>query len=88
MVVIFRDSFSKDVDKLKDKNLRRKIEAVIKELDKADSLIEVRNLKKLKGYKNHYRIRIGDYRLGIYQDGFTVELAHFLHRKDIYTYFP
>ncbi len=42
----------------------------------------------MKGSRNYYRIRIGDYRAGIIVEGLTVEFIRFLHRKDIYKYFP
>lgn len=35
-----------------------------------------------------YRIRIGDYRIGIFVEGKTVEFARVVHRKDIYQQFP
>ena len=88
MKVIFRDSFGKDLDRLKDKPLKEKIALVIEEIEKATSLSEVRNVKKLKGHKFYFRIRIGDYRLGIYMEKETVELVRFLNRKDLYKYFP
>jgi mRNA interferase RelE/StbE len=43
---------------------------------------------KLEGYKNAYRIRIEEFRIGAFIEGKTVELARFLPRKDIYKYFP
>ena len=46
------------------------------------------NLKKLKGFKTAYRIRIGDYRIGVFIDGDIVEFARVVHRKDIYRLFP
>ncbi|MGH8000971.1 MAG: type II toxin-antitoxin system RelE family toxin [Brasilonema sp.] len=52
------------------------------------SFEEITNLKKLKGYDNAYRIRIGDYRIGIIFDDETVMFQRVLHRKDIYRYFP
>jgi len=88
MKVIFRHSFSKDLDRLKDKPLKEKIALVIQEIEKATSLSEVRNVKKLKGYKFYFRVRIGDYRLGIYIEKQNVELVRFLNRKDLYKYFP
>ena len=54
----------------------------------AQSLGEVKNIKSLTGYKNYFRIRIGDYQIGVYFKGNTVWLAAIAHRKDIYTYFP
>ncbi|WP_374754821.1 type II toxin-antitoxin system RelE family toxin [Dyadobacter psychrophilus] len=44
--------------------------------------------KKLKGFSNAYRIRIGDYRVGIFVENNIVELARIAHRKDIYKVFP
>jgi len=48
----------------------------------------INSIKKLKGYKNHYRIWTGDYRAGLIIDGNTAEFIRFLHRKDIYKRFP
>jgi mRNA interferase RelE/StbE len=64
------------------------IEAAINDVKNASSLIEIKNLKKLKGYKSYYRITIGDYRIGIYISNDIVEFSRFLHRKDIYKFFP
>ncbi|MGH2412635.1 MAG: type II toxin-antitoxin system RelE family toxin, partial [Microcystaceae cyanobacterium] len=35
-----------------------------------------------------YRIRLGDYRIGLFIEGKTVTFARVLHRKEIYRYFP
>ncbi len=35
-----------------------------------------------------YRIKIGDYRIGIFVESKVVEMARFVHRKDIYKVFP
>jgi mRNA interferase RelE/StbE len=42
----------------------------------------------LKGHKFAYRIKIGDYRIGIFVESKVVEMARFEHRKDIYKVFP
>ncbi|HEY4721787.1 MAG TPA: type II toxin-antitoxin system RelE/ParE family toxin [Anaerolineae bacterium] len=46
------------------------------------------NIKKLQGGTNYYRIRVGDYRVGLVVESDTVTFVRFLHRKDIYRYFP
>jgi mRNA interferase RelE/StbE len=51
-------------------------------------LQEVENLKKLRGGDRYYRIRIGDYRIGLAVEESTVIFVRFLHRKDVYRYFP
>lgn len=42
----------------------------------------------MKAKGSYYRIRIGNYRLGLKQEQDTLTLLRFMHRKDIYTYFP
>lgn len=88
MEVKIDKSFQKDTRKIKDKLLLNKLSAVISEVQKADSISQIKNLKKLKGSTENYRIKIGDYRLGIIISGSSFEFIRFLHRKDIYKYFP
>lgn len=53
------------------------------------AIMHIPGIKKLKGYKNCYRIKIDDYRLGLYitKDGALI-LSRLLPRKDIYKKFP
>jgi mRNA interferase RelE/StbE len=86
--VEFRDSFAKDLKDVKEKGLLGRVREVIEAVEKADSLAELPNLKKLKGGGNYFRVRVGDYRLGVALDGGTVVFVRFLNRKDIYKHFP
>jgi mRNA interferase RelE/StbE len=86
--VEFRDSFAKDLKGVKEKGLSGRIREVIEAVEKADSLAELPNLKKLKGGGNYFRVRVGDYRVGVALDGKTVIFVRFLNRKDIYKHFP
>lgn len=89
MIVEFDKSFDKSLDKLKDKTLFPKIEKTISILEKASSLNEVQNIKKLKGFKVYYRYRLGDYRIGIEQiSKSSIRLIIIAHRKEIYNIFP
>ena len=88
MQIIFLKAFSNDLDKLKNKQVSQSLLDIISEIKKANSIQEINNLVKLQGYKNAYRVRIGEYRLGAFIEGNTVELAGLLPRKDIYRYFP
>jgi mRNA interferase RelE/StbE len=47
-------------------------------------------VQKLSGYSSFYKIRIGDYRIGLYvnADGRIVEFQRALHRREIYRKFP
>ena len=64
------------------------IATAIEQVEQADGLSAVINLKKLKGFKTAYRIRIGNYRIGVFVDGDTVEFARVVHRRDVYKVFP
>jgi mRNA interferase RelE/StbE len=50
MKIVFLNSFLKDVKKIKEPKTARKIEELIFELKNANSIEELKNTKKLKGY--------------------------------------
>ena len=81
-------SFEKDTDKLQDKKLLLKIANCIEQIITATTQEEILNLKKLKGFKQHYRIRIGNYRIGATIIDDEIILERFIHRKEIYKYYP
>jgi mRNA interferase RelE/StbE len=86
--VEFRASFARDLRRIKDKKLVARFRQVVDWVEQAQSLQEVENLKKLRGGDRYYRIRIGDYRIGLAVEGNTVTFVRFLHRSDVYRYFP
>lgn len=88
MIVLIDKSFEKDLKKIKDRKIREKVVLCIEELQSISELSKLKSLKKLKGNDTFYRIRIQDYRLGLVFENEVVTLVRFLHRKDIYQYFP
>ena len=88
MEVKFAKPFEKDLKAVSEKQVVLKVEEVINELQGASSLQSISGIKKLKGHKDCYRIRIGNYRLGLLLQGKTVWLARLMPRKDIYKFFP
>ena len=88
MEVLFEKVFEKDLRKLKDKAVKRLVKQIILEVKKAASQQEVPNLVKLHGFKNYYRMRVGVYRIGVEIKERKMIFVRFLHRKDIYKYFP
>ncbi len=88
MNVEFKDGFLKDLSGLKDKALLRRVKELIERVEQAQALDEIGNLKKLKGGGQYFRVRIGDYRIGLMAENETVTFVRFLNRKDIYRYFP
>lgn len=88
MKVEFNESFLKDLKAVKDKSVLTKVKAAIEVSEQANTLDQIKELKKMRGSRDYFRIRIGDFRLGLKLDGDTLVFIRFLHRKDIYRYFP
>jgi mRNA interferase RelE/StbE len=84
----FRETFAKDLKAIKQRDLLKRVKEAIEAIENASSLTDLPSLKKLKGSKNFFRQRVGDYRLGLALEQDTVVLVRFLNRKDIYKYFP
>ncbi|MCA1715517.1 MAG: type II toxin-antitoxin system RelE/ParE family toxin [Actinobacteria bacterium] len=74
--------------KIRDESLRRRIRETIERVETAETLREVPNLTKISESSGFYRIRVGDYRIGIVVEEDEVEFVRFLHRRDVYRYFP
>ncbi len=88
MKVDFKKSFVKEVKNLRNKHLHDLIAECIIQVESALSLLEIKNLKKLTGYDVYYRIRIGNYRIGLKIENNIVYFVIIEHRKDIYRKFP
>ena len=84
----FEKAFAKDFRKIKSKELANSVSEVIKQVSEASMQDEIPNLKKLTGYKSAFRIRIGDYRIGVIIEKNTIIFVAFAHRKEIYKRFP
>lgn len=87
MEVRFLKSFEKDLSKA-DSTVRKRILVLIRRMDEAESVLDLQQVKKLKGSKDAYRIRIGHYRLGFFVSGQQFHLARLLDRREIYRHFP
>ncbi len=88
MTVEFLQSFSKDTDKILRKSDKLKLLKLITQIENANDLSGIAQVKKLAGYRTAYRIRLGDYRIGFFFENNKVIFARVLHRKEIYKLFP
>ncbi len=88
MEVKYEKSFAKDLKNIREKVLLKRVKDIIEEVKKAENLNEIGNIKKLKGYDTFYRIKFGDYRVGFEVVDNQVIFTRFLHRKEVYRYFP
>lgn len=88
MIIKVNKKFLKDLAKIP-ANERQKIETfVFEESEKIKSLESAGIFEKLKGYQTYYRIRFGNYRVGVSYEDDTLTFERVLHRKEIYRYFP
>lgn len=88
MEIRYLSGFSKDLKKIKNKEIIFQIEKNINDIKIAKDIRQIKNLKKLKGHNLAYRIRIRDFRIGIFIENDIAEFVRVLPRKDIYESFP
>lgn len=88
MEVLIKEKFEKDLDSISTPKVFDAILLVIDNMEKTKTLKGFRNLKKLAGFTNAYRIRISDYRIGIVYENNIVYFVRVLHRSKIYKNFP
>jgi mRNA interferase RelE/StbE len=86
--VQFKASFAKDLRNIKNRDALNRIREAVEELEKAQSLQNITNIKKLRGGANYYRLRVGEHRIGLIVEGDKAICVRCLDRKEIYRYFP
>lgn len=84
----FLARFYKDLEKLPSQSVKNDVIVAIENVEAATKISQISNIKKLAGHSFSYRIRIGNYRIGVFIENNIVEFARVLHRKDIYKAFP
>ena len=84
----FTRSFARDLRAIRERTPRAQIQATIEAVEGAESLFDLPQIRRLQGAEGYYRIRVGNYRIGITFDGEVVTFVRCLHRRDIYRYFP
>ncbi|MDP2236514.1 MAG: hypothetical protein Q8J88_08790 [Bacteroidales bacterium] len=88
MEIELTKKFGKQIEKCQDYSILVRLSKVIDGILKAGRFSEIKSIKKLKGHNNFYRLKIGDYRIGLVFKNNTVIFAAFDHRSNIYKYFP
>jgi len=89
MKLVFDKSFSKSLDKISDKRILKHLSSILGKLEEATEMKDIVNARRLTGYPRYYRIRIGEYRLGLELiEDQSLRVIVFCHRSDIYKKFP
>ena len=69
--------------------IRVRILAIIDRVIEAETLADVQNVTTMQGVQNYYRIRMGDYRIGIFRrDDNIIEFQRVGTRGTFYNRFP
>ncbi len=88
MEVEIKKKFLKELSKLPIEYADTIEEFIFDKLPTYDKLSEIGKVEKMTGYKNYFKIRFGDYRVGIKKENQTIIVEIVKHRKEIYKYFP
>ena len=87
--VKYTKRFLKELSKLPE-NIQEKVENIVfTELKEGDPF-SLGYVERLKGFRDKYKIRVGNYRIGLKIDKERKEVIclRVAHRKDIYKLFP
>ena len=88
MKTAFLAPFARDLRRVTDKRISDQVRSAIEAVESAPDLRAISGLKKLQGTGPYFRIRVGEYRIGLRVDGDTLTFMRVLPRKDIYRHFP
>jgi mRNA interferase RelE/StbE len=90
MKTLYTNSFLHDVKKISVDAVRMRIDDAILHVKAAKTLQDIPNFKKLKGSKkgDSFRIKVGDWRIGIIVENQTAVFIACGNRKDFCKYFP
>lgn len=86
--VRYKKKFLKDLASIP-KSSRQKIESLVFEgIPQSTNPFKQFKIDKMVGYEGYYKIRLGNYRIGIFCQKNILEFQRVLHRKEIYRLFP
>ena len=88
MQVEFRKKFLKELSKLSNSHQSNIEEFIFEILPNYNNLSEIGKVEKMIGYKNYFKIRFSDYRVGIKKENNIIIIETVKHRREIYKYFP
>jgi mRNA interferase RelE/StbE len=88
MKTAFRKSFTADLKKIHDQKVLDRVRSAIEQAEEVAGPRQIANLKKLHGSDNYYRIRVGDYRIGVAIEKDIIEFVRCLPRRELYRFFP
>jgi mRNA interferase RelE/StbE len=61
---------------------------VFNELVSVSSISSLGKVEKMQGYDGFYKVRFGNYRLGLVIENDVITVKTVMHRREIYKFFP
>ena len=75
MEILYGKRFSKDLDAIRhDAKVKKTLLELIERIRAADSLGDLKDVRKIEGYQGYFRIKVGDYRLGVKAEKNRIEI--------------
>jgi mRNA interferase RelE/StbE len=87
MQTIDTQKFNKSLAKLPAADQIAVLDA-LDDIESAEVFGDIPNLKPLKGYKNYFRLRVGNWRVGLFWTGDAFSVEDVGKRGDFYNGFP
>lgn len=88
MELIAKGKFYNDISVYTNRHLLQAVYDVMHNVENAKSIAGINNLKKLRKFKNLYRIKVSEaYRIGLQVNKNTICFGRFGHRSTFYKYF-
>ena len=80
--IVFARSARKELESLSSSQIKR----ILSSIEKLSTEPFPHGCKKLKGEKNLWRIRVGDYRIiySVFSDILLIDIIRIRHRKEVY----
>lgn len=90
MEIILSKRFFKELRKCPP-NIQLQVKSLIEIAENADNIDAIPDIKKLAGFKDYYRVRLGGYRVGVKYESGQMKVLYILtvqSRGDVYKSFP
>lgn len=79
----------KDISQLPQEYKEKIIKILFEDIPRANALVDCRlDITSIKGYPDHYRMRIGKYRVGFVMESDKIKFCRVKSREEIYSVFP
>ena len=88
MPIHYHKRFLKDLADIPAKQRATIEKLVFQKFQTEEHVVQSGKLEKLKGYNIYYKIKVGNYRIGVKIDDHVLSFERILHRKEIYKFYP